>query len=144
MISLLSLSSWTFNANLNLELDHIWSSTTPVGFCVAKIKWTPNVRPIRATDTNSLINSGCSFFNSANSSEIMNKWGSGSFAFPFLNNLLYLLMLLTSWSLKIRCLLDNSAFIDSNALILSAPSRLVIVPRRWGSFLNRLAIPPPL
>ncbi len=37
-ISLLSCLSCTFNANLNLELDQIWSSTTPDGFCVASIK----------------------------------------------------------------------------------------------------------
>ena len=124
-ISLLSCLSCTFNANLNLELDQIWSSTTPDGFCVASIKWIPNERPIRAVDTSSFIKSGCSDFNSANSSEIMNKW-------------------LTSCSPNKRWRFLNSALIDVKARIASSPSKFVIVPTKWTKSLNKFAIPPPL
>ena len=143
-ISRLSPSSCTFNASLNLEFDQIWSSTTPDGFWVAKIKCTPRLRPIRAVEINSAIKSGCSFFNSANSSLIRNRCGIGMVASPFLNSLLYPLIWFTPYWLNIVCLLISSLLMDAMARMLSVPSKFVIVPSRCGRSLNSPAIPPPL
>ena len=82
--SLLSSLFCTFKQSLNFEFDHICSFTCPDGFCVAKIKCTPKLRPILAALINSFINSGCSAFNSANSSTIIIKCGNGSFTSLFL------------------------------------------------------------
>ena len=86
-ISMLSSLSCTLRQIRNLELLHILSSTTPPGFWVASSKWIPKLLPTWATLINSCINSGSAFFNSANSSIIISKWGIGSLTLPELNNL---------------------------------------------------------
>ena len=142
--SLLSSFVCTFRQSLNLELLHICASTTPEGFCVASIRCTPKLRPILAADINSFINSGYSIFNSANSSTMIIKCGSGVMSLFCLYISIYSSMWFTFWSANNSCLFFNSAFIDFNDLCISLPSTLVIDPIRWGKFFNWFTIPPPL
>ena len=141
--SLLSSWFWTFRHSLNFELLQICSLTCPA-FCVAKIKWIPRLLPILAALINSFINSGCSAFNSANSSTTITKCGNGIWTFPSLYNLIYLSIWFTLASANKLWRFNNSAFIDFKDLSISFPSIFVIAPIKCGKSLNWFTIPPPL
>ena len=71
MTSVLSIASVTRMAIRRLVLVLIAGETTPAGRCVAKIRWIPNERPLRARSTKPSTNSGISSTNEANSSITM-------------------------------------------------------------------------
>jgi len=152
--SMLSSLSCTFKQTANLLLLRIWSFTIPAGFWVANIKWTPKLRPILETLINSSIKSSCCCFNSANSSQIINKCGIGSSTIPSWYNFWYLYISIVpsavfslAW-LNLTCLLLNSLCIDAKDLCNPTVSILVIVPTMCGNFTfpfwKAPAKPPPL
>ena len=75
MTSVLSWSSLTRSATRRLVFARMWSSTTPLGRCVASTRWIPRLRPRWAMSTTPSTNSGTSRFKNANSSKTMSRFG---------------------------------------------------------------------
>ena len=143
-ISIESIRSCSLRHILNLELLSTLSSTTPVGFCVARIRCTPKLRPTLATEIKSFINSGSSFLSSANSSIIIKICGKGSISSFVKEMLLYWLILFTPVLINSFCLLSFSDLTDAIALIIILPERFDILPSTCGKLSKSFDIPPPL